>query len=198
MEYNLYLITDPVYDKEKVISALKGRVDLLQLREKNLSTKQFYNKALELKEICLQFNTLLIINDRLDIALAIDADGLHIGQDDLDIKICKRLFPNKIIGVSVTSYEEALLAEENGASYIGVGAMFKTNTKEDAKYVELEELRKIKDNISIPVVCIGGINLENAKQLLDYNVDGLAICSDILSDYNPRLKVCKYRELFSK
>lgn len=196
MNYNIYLITDPAYEDEKCIEAIKAGVDIVQLREKDLSSKEFYQKALHYKQLCEKYNTKFIINDRLDIALAVDADGLHIGQNDLDIEICKKLFPNKIIGVSVTNYEEAILAQKQGASYIGVGAMFPTITKSDAKFVTLKELKKIGTDVTIPIVCIGGINLTNAKTLLDYKIAGLAICSEILSHINPKNQVEKFKELF--
>ncbi len=197
MNYNIYLITDPMYSLKKTITAMKAGTNLVQLREKNISSKDFYNKALEYKKLCKQYDTKLIINDRIDIALAVDADGLHIGQDDLDLKICKKLFPNKIIGVSVTNLKEAITAQENGATYIGVGAMFQTTTKSDAKYVTLSELEEIKKQIKIPIVCIGGINLENAKSLLEYNIDGLAICSEILSHNNPDIQVTRFKKIFN-
>ncbi len=194
--YNIYLIGDAKYSDEAHIKALVAGVDVFQIREKNISTKDFYIKALKYKEICEQHKTKFIVNDRIDIALAVSADGLHIGQDDLDITICKKLFPNKIIGVSVTNLEEAIIAEKNGATYIGVGAMFETNTKSDAKYVSIEELKKIRRSVKIPIVCIGGINLENASSLIECDIEGLAICSEILKSDNISEVVSNFKKKF--
>ncbi len=193
INYNLYLITDPAYSDEKIVDALNAKVDVVQLREKNISSKDFYEKALKYKNICKEHNTKFIINDRVDIALAVDADGLHIGQSDLDIKICRKIFPNKIIGVSATNLDEAIQAEKDGANYIGVGAMFPTITKNDAKLVTIDELKEIQKQISIPIVCIGGITLQNIDTLTKENITNFAICSEILNKKSPSDEVQNFR-----
>ncbi len=193
ISYNLYLITDPAYSDEKIIDALNAKVDVVQLREKNISSKAFYEKALKYKNICKQHNTKFIINDRVDIALAVDADGLHIGQSDLELKICRKIFPNKIIGVSATNLNEAIKAQQDGADYIGVGSMFPTITKNDAKFVTIDELKQIQKCITIPIVCIGGINLQNINELTKENINNFAICSEILNKPSPSDEVKNFR-----
>ena len=185
-DYKLYLVTDRGLLAgrdlcEAVEKAVEGGVTLVQLREKDTSTLEFYNEALKLKEILNKHKVPLIINDRLDIALAIDADGLHIGQDDMPLEVARKLLgENKIIGVSTGTVEEALLAEKAGADYLGVGAVFTTTTKDDAGTVTLEELKRIKEVVSIPVVAIGGINLVNASKAIETGIDGISVVSAIL------------------
>ncbi|MDQ7095058.1 thiamine phosphate synthase [Desulfosporosinus sp. PR] len=185
-DYSLYLVTDRIQLGRRDLAhsvelAIQGGVTLVQLREKSLSTREFLDIAYEIKEITARYNIPLLINDRLDIALAVDADGLHIGQDDLPLPKAKELFPDKIIGVSASSLAEALLAAEQGADYLGVGAMYSTATKTDAKLVSLEELARIKKSVTIPVVAIGGINQQNLQQLMAAKIDGVAIVSAILA-----------------
>jgi thiamine-phosphate pyrophosphorylase len=188
-DYRLYLVTDrnqlgnrDLADSLKL--AIQGGVTLIQLREKNVSTREFLEIAYRVKEITSYYNIPLIINDRLDIALAIEADGLHIGQDDLPLTKAKGLFPDRIIGVSVSTLAEALLAEEQGADYLGVGAIYSTSTKSDAKIVSLQELELIKKSVKIPVVAIGGINKLNVQEVINTQVDGVAIVSAILAEEN--------------
>jgi thiamine-phosphate pyrophosphorylase len=186
VDYSLYLVTDRelLGDREFqqcIKAALAGGVSIVQLREKSVSTREFLELALQTKQVVAEYKVPLIINDRLDIALAVDADGLHVGQDDLPLEVAKRLLaPDKIIGVSVSTVEEALLAEQQGADYLGVGAMFPTSTKGDAKQVSLEQLRLIKQAVRIPVVAIGGINVSNVGQVMDYGIDGISVVSAIL------------------
>lgn len=188
IDYSLYFITDrdtlhEDYDFfQSVEDAILGGATLVQLREKTLDTKDFYEVALKVKEICHKYNVPLIINDRLDIALAIDADGIHVGQDDMPMTVIRDIIgDNKIIGVSATTYEQALKAYNDGADYLGVGAMYSTNTKTDANMTSLDELKKIRDNISIPIVVIGGINENTIPDFKNLNIDGLAIVSAITS-----------------
>jgi thiamine-phosphate pyrophosphorylase len=186
VDYSLYLVTDRelLEDREFqqcIKAALAGGVSIVQLREKSVSTREFLEVALQTKQVVAEYKVPLIINDRLDIALAVDADGLHVGQDDLPLEVAKRLLaPDKIIGVSVSTVEEALLAEQQGADYLGVGAMFPTSTKGDAKQVSLEQLKLIKQAVRIPVVAIGGINVSNVGQVMDYGIDGISVVSAIL------------------
>lgn len=159
IDYRLYLVTDPLLFTtntllEAVSQALEGGVTAVQLREKQLDSRKFYERAIQIKRLTKRYNVPLIINDRLDIALACDADGLHIGQNDLPLTIArKHLGPDKLIGVSVQTVERAIRAEKNGADYLGVGAMFPTDTKPDAMHVTTEELEKICAQISLPNHC---------------------------------------------
>lgn len=191
-DYTLYLVTDRSYIggrnlEDCVEEAIVGGTTMIQLREKTASSLDFYNLAARIKDITVKYHVPLIINDRLDIAMAIDADGLHLGQDDLPIEIARKHFgEDKIIGISVSTTEEAVLAEKSGADYLGAGAMFPTGTKTDAKLVSLPELRLIKGSVSIPVVAIGGINENNAYDIFSTGIDGLSIVSAILAKENIR------------
>lgn len=182
----LYLVTDRELLRGRdlctcVEEAILGGVSLVQLREKELSTRDFYQTAQQIKVITDKYQVPLIINDRLDIALAIDADGLHIGQDDMPLTVARRLMgEDKIIGVSARTLTEALAAEQEGADYLGVGAVFATSTKKDANIVALSRLAEIKKAVSIPVVAIGGIGTENAKLVIETGVDGISVVSAIL------------------
>lgn len=186
MDYSLYLVTDrdvlvdiDIYTG--VEEAIKGGVTLVQLREKSLGTLEFYNIAVKLKTITDKYKVPLIINDRIDIAEAIDAAGVHLGQNDMPADVARRIMgDNKIVGVSTSTLEQAQKAEAQGADYVGVGAMFTTTTKNDAKAVSVQCLKEIKEGISIPVVAIGGINEKNVDLLKIANVDGIAVVSDIL------------------
>jgi thiamine-phosphate pyrophosphorylase len=186
VNYGLYLVTDRGILgsrdlAEAVEEAIIGGVTVVQLREKTTSTLDFYNTALRIKAVTDKYNIPLIINDRLDIALAVDEAGLHVGQNDMPPHIARKVLgPNKILGVSTATLQEALKAQEDGADYIGVGAMFPTNSKSDAKYVTLEDLEKIKQGVKIPVVAIGGINLSNIRQVMEAGADGAAVISAIL------------------
>ncbi|MEQ8199271.1 MAG: thiamine phosphate synthase [Clostridiaceae bacterium] len=187
VDYSLYLVTDRSMLKnsditEAVEAAIKGGVTLVQLREKDISTLEFYNVACAVKKVTDKYGISLIINDRIDIALAVDAAGVHLGQSDLEAAVARRLIgENKILGVSAATLEESLKAEEDGADYLGVGAVFTTTTKNDARTVSLEMLKNIKETVKIPVVAIGGINYENAGTLRECNIDGIAVISDILA-----------------
>lgn len=186
VDYKLYLVTDRGVLGERdliqsVEAAIKGGTTIVQLREKNCSSADFYELALKVKEVTLKYNIPLIINDRLDIALAIKADGLHIGQEDLPLTVARKIVgKDMIIGVSATTLEEALIAQEQGADYVGIGSVFPTSTKLDAKSVSLDQLHEIREAISIPIVGIGGINEENVTDLMKMKIDGVAIVSAIL------------------
>lgn len=193
----LYLVTDSEILKERdfykcIEDALKGGVTTLQLREKNVNGKEFLEKAYKLRELTKKYNVLFIINDRVDIAMLCDADGVHAGQSDIPLREVRKLVgDNKIIGVSAHNIKEAMEAKNNGADYIGVGAMFNTSTKNDATLVTLKELEEIDKGVEIPKVLIGGITLDNISTFKDINVDGYAIVSAILNSddiYNECLK----------
>lgn len=187
IDYSLYLVTDRKFLEDRnfahsIEQAIQGGVTLVQLREKSLSTKEFLKVAFEVKKITSRYRIPLIINDRLDIALAVDADGLHVGQDDLPILKARELLgPNKIIGASVSILTEALLAQQQDANYLGVGAVFSTSTKTDAPEVSLKQLELIKKSVTIPVVAIGGINLTNLKRVMATGIDGVSVVSAILA-----------------
>lgn len=182
----LYLVTDRKWlngrkltdDLEK---AILGGVTTIQLREKNLSNEEFISIAKEVKKVCQNYHIPFIINDNLEVALAINSDGIHIGQNDIPASIVrKQIGPNKILGVSVHNLKEAFQAKIDGADYVGVGAIFSTETKNDATNVTLDSLKRICDNIDLPVVAIGGINLDNISKLKDINIAGIAVVSAIM------------------
>ena len=194
----LYLVTDSSILKgrdfyKSIEESLKGGVTTLQLREKDASGNEFLEKAYKLRELTKKYNTMFIINDRVDIALLVDADGVHVGQSDIPaLEVRKLVGKDKIVGVSVRTLGEAIEAKENGADYLGVGAMFGTNTKLDAKSVSMDILRAIKDNIDLPIVAIGGLNLENIKYLKECNIDGYAVISAILGSEDIYLETKKW------
>ncbi len=190
INYELYLVTDRnVLNGRDFLKSLEqgiiGGASVVQLREKNISSLEFYNLAVEVKKLTEKNNIPLIINDRVDIALAIGADGVHVGQTDLPADIVRKIIgKNKILGVSAANLEEAKKAMDDGADYIGVGALFPTVTKTDARKVTLDQLKYIRDNVNIPIVGIGGINENNIKAVIETGVDGAAIISAILSKSN--------------
>lgn len=183
----LYAVTDSAWSEnttleKQVEEAILGGVTFVQLREKNLDKAEFFELSKKIKKITDKYKIPYVINDNVDIAVEIDADGVHIGQDDANlITTRKRLGENKIIGVSVQNLEQALLAEKNGADYIGVGAIFTTSTKLDAKSVSIETLKEICATVSIPVVAIGGINKNNIELLKGTGVSGVAVVSAIFA-----------------
>lgn len=187
VDYSLYLVTDREVLLETDIytaveEAIKGGVTVVQIREKSLGTLEFYNMAVKIKRITDKYKIPLIINDRIDIAQGIDAAGVHLGQSDMPADIARNIIgKDKILGVSTATLAEAKKAEEQGANYIGVGAMFSTTTKGDARAVSVQCLKEIKEGVSIPVVAIGGINEKNVELLKPANIDGIAVVSDILS-----------------
>jgi thiamine-phosphate pyrophosphorylase len=185
-DYSVYLVTDRgiLGDRdlcECIEQAILGGTTMIQLREKNISTLEFYKISLKVKAITSKYNVPLIINDRLDIALACDAEGIHVGQNDMPLEVVRKIIgKNKIIGVSTGSVDKAKLAEENGADYIGVGAIFPTGSKDDAVTIGLRELQNIRDSVRIPIVAIGGINENNCSKVTEVGADGVAVISAIL------------------
>lgn len=188
IDYTLYLVTDNhVSDFEKfcykIEKAICNGVTTVQLREKNLETNLFYKKALKVKELTDKYNVPLIINDRIDIMLAIDAAGVHLGQSDMPADIARKIIgQNKILGISASNLTEAKKAYEDGADYLGVGAMFATQTKPDADVTSMKELKKIRENFDIPIVVIGGINCKTISLFSKIKVDGFAVVSAIMSE----------------
>lgn len=187
----LYLVTDRQLAKKPieivVEEAIKGGVDCVQLREKNIDTKEFVEIAQTIKSITERYNVPLIINDRIDVALAVQAYGVHLGQDDMPLNIARKLLPHSmVIGISVSTVNEAIEAEKGGADYIGAGSVFPTSTKDDISgIIGLEGLQEIKKAVSIPVVAIGGIQIHNAESVLQHGADCLAVVSAIVSSDNP-------------
>ncbi|MGB9975448.1 thiamine phosphate synthase [Thermovenabulum sp.] len=186
MDYSLYLVTDRTYLKgrslfDAVEEAINAGVTVVQLREKNISDREFYEMGLKLREVTKKYGVPLIINDRVDIAIAVDADGVHLGQEELPAKVVREVIGyKKIIGVSASSLKEAEEAYKYGADYIGVGAIFPTPSKKDAKYVGLQTLKEITEKIPIPILAIGGISKENIQEVLKYNIKGVCCISAIL------------------
>lgn len=187
IDYSLYLITDRSFLKGRslktvVEDSILGGATMVQVREKNISTREFFKVALEVKEVTDHYKIPLIINDRIDIAQAINADGVHLGQDDMPLKIARKILgKNKIIGISAGTLEEALEAERDGADYLGIGAIFYTGTKKDIDVpLGIETLKDIYQNINIPAVAIGGINENNFREVLATGVNGISIISAIL------------------
>lgn len=186
----LYAVTDRTWLKGRelkavVEEAIEGGTTFLQLREKDLTFKDFVQEAKEIKKITDKHKIPFVINDNVDVALAVDADGVHIGQSDEELSAArKKLGNDKIIGVSAHNVEEAMNAEANGADYLGVGAMFGTTSKDDAVPVTMDELENICNAVSIPVVAIGGISKENILKLKGTNISGVAVISAIFAKKN--------------
>lgn len=187
LDYSLYLCTDSEMNsnyliEECVEQAIKGGVNVVQVREKNKSYDEFLQIATRIKNITDNYNIPLIINDNINIAIEINADGIHIGQSDISCCKARKLLGNKkIIGVTVTNIDEAIKAVQDGANYLGVGAIFKSTTKSDAKVVGIDELKKICQFSPIPVVVIGGINKDTIPLLKGLKVSGYAMIRPILS-----------------
>lgn len=187
IDYTLYLVTDrelmsTAKLEDAVEQAILGGCTLIQLREKKCSSLEIYDIAKGIKKITDKYELPLIINDRIDIALAVDAAGVHIGQQDLPVAIARKLIgEDKILGVSVSNLEEAVKAYKDGADYLGVGAMFTTNTKSDASLTTMEELKQIRKNVSLPIVVIGGINKATIDKFKGIDIDGFAVVSAIIS-----------------
>jgi thiamine-phosphate pyrophosphorylase len=201
LDYSLYLCTDSALMstptiEEAVEQAILGGCTCIQLREKTCSSLSFFETACRVKAITEKFHVPLIINDRVDIALAVNADGVHIGQSDLPcVTVRKMIGQDKIIGVSASSVEEAIQAEKDGADYLGVGAMYATGTKTDARVVTIEQLKEIRLAVKIPIVVIGGINKNTLENFRGY-ADGLAVVSAIISQKDIRGAARELLQLF--
>jgi len=200
IDWKLYFIADFESAKGKdlvwiVEEAVKGGATVVQLRAKNISTREFLDIGMKIHSFLKKKRVPLIINDRIDIALALDADGVHLGQKDMPLQIARKILgKEKIIGISVNNIEEAVEAENNGADYLGVGPVFPTTTKPDIRTpLGIEGLRKIREKIKIPIIAIGGINKSNVHEVYSTGVDGIAVISAIIFASDP----CKAaRELF--
>ena len=171
----------------------------LQLREKNLSEEEFLKEAKEIKALAKEYKVPFIINDNVDVAMKVDADGVHVGQDDKDAKEVRKIIgKNKILGVSAQTIKQAIKAEKDGADYIGVGAVFPTGTKKDAENLSIEILKKICQSVTIPVVAIGGITKENILKLKGSNIAGVALVSAIFASKDIKQDCQKLKELSIK
>lgn len=206
-DYQLYLVTDRNCLQQQTLEqaieqAILGGVTLVQLREKAIASKAFYERALRIKAICHHYNVPLLINDRVDIALAVEADGVHIGQSDLPCGVVRQLLgKDKIIGVSARTTQQAIQAQADGADYLGVGAMFATSTKQDAQTVTIASLTQIRQAVTLPIVAIGGINhntlpaLQQVLQAADTSIDGVAVVSAILGQKDVKLASQQLKEM---
>ena len=188
----LYAVTDRSWLNgatlySQVEAALKGGATFIQLREKNLDEAHFLEEAKEIKKLCREYGVPFVINDNVELTLEVDADGVHVGQSDMeagDVRV--KLGPDKIIGVSAQTVEQALLAEAHGADYLGVGAVFPTGSKEDAVEVEHETVKAICEAVKIPVIAIGGISKNNVLELSGNGLCGIAVISAIYAQKDIR------------
>lgn len=202
IDYTLYLCTDrdlmsaPTLE-QAVDDAIKGGCTIIQLREKHCTSREFYDIALSIKRITSYYDVPLIINDRLDIAVAVNAEGVHLGQKDLPADIARRVLgEEKIIGVSANNMQAAIKAELNSADYIGVGAVFQTSTKTDTKPVTVETLKKIRSAVKIPIVAIGGIKHSNITQLNGTGINGVAVVSALIGSNDITASAKELKKLF--
>lgn len=200
--FHLYVLTDLSLSRgrsneEVVEGAIAGGADIVQLWDKKLTAKQLLQEALKLRDITCKGCVPLIINDRVDLTLAVDADGVHLGQDDLPLEWGRKLLGNeKIIGISAQSVEQAIQAEKGGADYIAVSAIFSTATKPDAPPLGLEAITNIKNSVSIPVVAIGGIKEDNVAQVAKAGADCIAVISAVVSAPNIEEAAGRLKEKF--
>jgi thiamine-phosphate pyrophosphorylase len=196
----LYAITDRSWLRGRTLAsqveeALEGGATFLQLREKNLDDAHFLEEARELQALCREHGVPFIVNDNVNVALAMGADGIHVGQHDMEAgDVRKLLGPDKILGVSAQTVDQAILAEQRGADYLGVGAVFPTGSKDDADDVSFEELKAICEAVSIPVVAIGGISLKNVKELAGSGICGIAVISAIFAQNDIKMAAQQLRK----
>lgn len=201
IDYSLYLVTSRVGKTKEgflaiIEEAILGGVTVVQLREKNSPTGEFYRIATDLKELTSKYDVPLIINDRLDIALAIDADGIHVGQSDMPGNVVRSIIGNdKILGISAATVKGAIKAEEYGADYIGTGAIFPTQTK-DADCINIDYLKEIVEAINIPVIAIGGLGEDNISFLANTNIRGISVVSAIMNSTSPKQASQKLKKEF--
>ena len=200
----LYAVTDRTWlgDEtlyQQVEKTLKGGATFIQLREKHLDDAAFLEEAVELKELCRRYHVPFVINDNVEIALKMDADGVHVGQSDMEAgNVREKLGPDKIIGVSAQTVEQAVLAEQRGADYLGVGAVFPTGSKDDADDVSHETLKAICEAVSIPVIAIGGISRNNVMELAGSGICGIAVISAIFAQPDIEAATKELRTLTEK
>ena len=202
VDYTLYVCTDrglmsSASVEESVEAAIRGGATVIQLREKEVTGRQFYETALAVKKVTEQYQVPLIINDRIDIAMAVDAAGVHLGQKDLPVQVARKLLgEDKIIGISAASPEEAEQAMQEGADYLGVGAMYQTSTKSDTRPVTIETLKKIRAAVPIPIVVIGGIGKENAMNIKPLGINGIAVVSSVVAQKDVTAAAKEMKQIF--
>lgn len=202
IDYTLYVCTDRELMscktmEESVEEAVKGGASIIQLRDKSVSGRQLFETAIALKKITDRYQVPLIINDRVDVAIAVDAAGVHLGQTDLPAAVARTMLgEDKLIGVSTAKREEAIQAVQDGADYLGVGAMFTTNTKINTRPVTMETLAQIRRSVEVPIVVIGGIKEENAALFCNIGINGLAVVSSVIAQDNIKEAAVKMRGLF--
>ena len=203
-DYSLYLVTDRMLMRTKTLGeaveqAVIGGCTIVQLREKEILSLDFYVLASEMKKITDRYGIPLIINDRIDIAMAVGAAGVHIGQKDIPADIARKVIgKDMLLGVSAVSAAEAVNAAKAGADYLGVGAMFPTGTKPDAGFVSMEELERIRKAVDIPIVVIGGISKENAMLFQPMGIDGLAVVSAVIAQPDIKKSAADLKSQFQK
>ena len=196
----LYAVTDRAWTGERTLyeqieDALCGGVTIVQLREKNMAEEDFYQEAMIVKKLCARYRVPFLINDHVALACRVDADGVHVGQNDMAAGTVRAMIgPEKILGVSVQTVEQALQAEAAGADYLGVGAVFTTSTKQDACEVSIDTLKAICEAVNIPVVAIGGINKDNIMQLAGSGIAGVALVSAIFASKDIQRECRELRE----
>lgn len=198
----IYLVTDYRIHFEELLEkteeALKSGVKLIQYRDKDISTKLMCDRAEKLCNLCKRYNAIFLVNDRVDVAMAIDADGVHVGQDDMECSLARNLLgADKIIGVSTKTLEESKKALDNGADYLGCGAIYSTSTK-DTSVLSISDLKEIKDNINLPIYGIGGINTDNITNELKDLLDGVAVITAILNSDNIKESINKFKNILEE
>ncbi|MFH1587697.1 MAG: thiamine phosphate synthase [Candidatus Diapherotrites archaeon] len=201
-EWEIYLITDSSLTKRTIFEDVRDAVDagvkVVQYREKNKSIDEMIEEAMKIKEICKAKNVDLIINNYIEVMLAVDAEGVHLGQDDMPLEDARKSAPGKIIGVTVHNSKEAIEAEKNGASYVAVSPIFESSTKSDAgKAVGVEMIREVKKEVSLPIIAIGGINESNLREVVSAGADAAAIISDILKEDDVKGKIERLRGIMN-
>lgn len=200
LDLTLYLVTDSTNMKEdeflsKVEAACKGGVTLIQLREKNRATKEYIDLANKVKAISDRYDLPLLIDDRLDVAMAVDAAGVHVGADDMPVALARKLLePDKIVGATAKTVEAAMKAEQDGADYLGVGAIYPTTTKVKTVLTKVETLQDICGHVSIPVGAIGGLNKDNCDILQGTDIDGICVVSAIMKHADCELAAKELKE----
>jgi len=201
----LYVITDPESSRgmshvEVAKQALEGGATALQLRDKNLFTRQLVEKGLEIRKLTRHYGALFLVNDRVDVALAVEADGVHLGQEDMPLHVCRKLVgPRFIIGISARTPEKAREAELGGADYLGSGAVYRTSTKENASSpMGPQGLAEICDSVNLPVVGIGGIGLEKAEEVMKAGAAGVAVISAVVAAQDPAGACRQFRQKLDK
>lgn len=200
LDLTLYLVTDSTNMTEdeflsKVEAACRGGVTLIQLREKNRTTKEYIDLANKVKAISDRYDLPLLIDDRIDVAMAVDAAGVHVGADDMPVALARKLLgPDKIVGATAKTVEAAIKAQADGADYLGVGAIYPTTTKVKTVLTKVETLQDICKHVSIPVGAIGGLNKDNCDILQETDIDGICVVSAIMKQADCELAAKELKE----